>query len=85
MVEAWQTGNIDELVALSTEGIGEHREIYQLYNRLIYQRNRNWLHRIEKMLKEDRDFLLIVGVLHLAGENSIIDLLEKKGYLLEQQ
>ncbi len=84
MVQAWQIGYIDELVALSTEGIDEHPEIYQMYNRLNYQRNRNWLPRIEQMLKEDRDFLIIVGALHLAGEKSVIDLLQKKGYVPEQ-
>jgi uncharacterized protein YbaP (TraB family) len=84
MVEAWQSGDIERLVALSTEGMDEHPEIYQLHNKLNYQRNQTWLPRIEQILKEDKDYLIIVGALHLAGNKSVVDLLEKKGYVLEQ-
>jgi uncharacterized protein YbaP (TraB family) len=84
MVQAWQAGDVGRLEALSTEGIDEHPEMYEVYNRLNHERNRNWLPLIEQMLDEDRDFLVIVGALHLAGENSVIDLLEEKGYVPEQ-
>ena len=47
---------------------------------LLYTRNRNWIPQIEEMLKEDSDSLVVVGAGHLAGKDSVIELLKNKGY-----
>ncbi|MEL6929437.1 MAG: TraB/GumN family protein [Cyanobacteria bacterium J06600_6] len=47
---------------------------------LLYTRNRNWIPQIEDMLQQDRDSLVIVGAGHLAGKNSVIELLKERGY-----
>jgi uncharacterized protein YbaP (TraB family) len=84
MVQAWKKGDVDELVSLSTDGIEEYPEILKMYNRLNYQRNRNWIPQIEQMINDERDFFVVVGTLHLAGEESVIDLLQQNGYVAEQ-
>ena len=47
---------------------------------LLFARNRNWIPQIEQMLNRDRDTLIVVGAGHLAGEESVIQLLKQKGY-----
>jgi uncharacterized protein YbaP (TraB family) len=39
---------------------------------------------IERLLDDKDDYLVVVGALHLVGKDSVIDLLERKGYELEQ-
>ena len=37
------------------------------------------------LLDDDDDYLVVVGALHLVGRNSVIDLLEQRGYDVVQQ
>ena len=46
---------------------------------ILYKRNASWIAAIEKMHTEGNAFVA-VGALHLIGERSVLDLLEKKGY-----
>jgi uncharacterized protein YbaP (TraB family) len=51
---------------------------------LLTDRNQNWIKDIDKMFTDnDREFVL-VGVAHLVGRNSVLDLLKTKGYSVEQ-
>ena len=52
--------------------------------RLIYQRNRNWIAPLESMLEQDEEALVIVGAAHLIGDGSVLDLLEEAGYRIER-
>jgi uncharacterized protein YbaP (TraB family) len=44
----------------------------------------NWLPKIERLLGQEKNYLLVVGVSHLIGADSVIRLLKGKGYSLEQ-
>jgi uncharacterized protein YbaP (TraB family) len=81
MVKAWETGDADRLNLIIKKGFDEHPDIYK---RFFTQRNKNWLPQIQRLLKQDGDVLVIVGAGHLVGEQSLIDLLEKKGYKVQQ-
>ncbi|MCO5258581.1 MAG: TraB/GumN family protein [Crocinitomicaceae bacterium] len=48
---------------------------------LLDKRNRNWIPKIEALIKEKKTFIG-VGAGHLGGENGVLRLLEKKGYRL---
>ncbi len=37
------------------------------------------------LLDDEDDYLVVVGALHLVGRNSVVDLLEQRGYDVEQQ
>ena len=55
---------------------------------LLTDRNKNWLPHIERMFSgngnsSDKEFVL-VGVAHLAGNNSVLALLKAKGYRVEK-
>jgi len=81
MVKAWETGDAERLNLIIKNGFDEHPDIY---NRFFTQRNKNWVPQIQRLLKQDGDVLVIVGAGHLVGEQSLIDLLEKKGYKVQQ-
>jgi len=49
---------------------------------LLLDRNHNWIPRIEKIINLKPTFIG-VGAAHLAGEDGIIQLLRKKGYIVE--
>ena len=43
-------------------------------------RNRQWLPKIEALLKEDRDYLVVVGALHFVGRDGLLALLKQDGH-----
>ena len=55
-----------------------------LYQRLVVDRNRNWLLRIEPLLDRPGTTLVVVGALHLVGAESVVELLKKQGYAVKQ-
>jgi uncharacterized protein YbaP (TraB family) len=46
---------------------------------MLYSRNRSWAEAIRSYLKEENDYFIVVGVKHLVGEKSVMDLLRKSG------
>ena len=49
----------------------------QLYDALLGARNRKWLPKIEALLEEDRDYLVVVGTLHFVGRDGLLALLKQ--------
>jgi uncharacterized protein YbaP (TraB family) len=82
LLTAWRTGDIDTLAATLSE---EYERFPELYGPLTENRNRAWMTRLEELLDDDDDYLVVVGALHLVGRNSVVDLLEQRGYDVEQQ
>jgi len=76
MVHAWQRGDTQWF---SNELKSEFGGDPQLYQSVLVARNRKWLPKIEALLKDDRNYLVIVGTGHLVGRGSVIDLLKKDG------
>jgi len=76
MVHAWQRGDTGWFEhELDTE-FGQDPALHQS---VLAARNRKWLPRIEALLNDDQNTLVIVGTGHLVGPNSVIDLLKKDG------
>jgi uncharacterized protein YbaP (TraB family) len=46
---------------------------------MLASRNRKWIPRIEALLNDDKNYLVIVGTGHLVGRGSVIELLKKDG------
>lgn len=81
LTEAWKEGDTETLDALIRE-TGE--DVPGLVERLVVERNRNWVPRIEGWLTEGEPFLVVVGAGHLVGDDSVVDLLRKRGYRVER-
>ncbi len=76
MVHAWQSGDTDWFVRQLKSEFGRDPH---LYDSLLVARNRKWLPKIEALLREDQNYLVIVGAGHLVGQGSVIELLQKDG------
>ena len=81
----WRAGDGDGLYA----GTGARmREQYPaLYARVNVERNRAWLPRLQALLDEGgpgEDALVVVGALHLLGEDGVVALLRAEGYTVER-
>ncbi|MDP9013895.1 MAG: TraB/GumN family protein [Pseudomonadota bacterium] len=76
MVHAWQRGDTAWFESQLVSELGRDPVLYQS---VLAARNRKWIPKIEALLNEDRNYLVIVGTGHLVGHDSVIDLLKKDG------
>lgn len=82
MFESWRNGNIEKLDSLLKVSF---KEFPQMYNLLVVQRNKDWISKIENLIKQSDNVLIIVGAGHLAGQESVLELLKEKGYKVIQR
>ncbi|MSP37331.1 MAG: TraB/GumN family protein [Deltaproteobacteria bacterium] len=82
MVRAWRKGDVVAAEKLFLESMADYPALRE---KLLDQRNRNWLPQIENFLKLDEDVLVVVGAAHLVGKNGLIELLKGRGYKMEQK
>jgi uncharacterized protein len=76
MVHAWQRGDMQWFGNQLQSEFGRDPRLYQS---VLGARNRKWVPKIEALLNDDKNYLVIVGTGHLAGQGSVIDLLKKDG------
>ena len=79
----WRRGDAEGLHAgLAAQMRARHPALYQAIN---VDRNIAWLPRIEAvMAASDGDALVAVGSLHLLGDDGLVALLRRKGYVVER-
>jgi len=77
ILNAWKKGDEAKIEALN---LNELKNYPKLYQALIVDRNRKWISNIEGYLGGSENTMVIVGVAHLVGNNSVINLLRKRGY-----
>ena len=82
MLDAWRNGNMHAMNELTIMPLKQHDPL--TYQILIKQRNLNWLNHIEHYFTDQQKELVLVGAAHLAGEDSLLALLESKGYVIAQ-
>ena len=81
MHKAWRKGDTAALWAGDTR---LRTRAPWIAARFVDERNTKWIPRIEAELKSGKSTAIIAGALHFAGPNSVIKLLEKRGYQIEQ-
>ena len=82
MVHAWANGDTQWFADQMKSEIGRDP---LLYDSVLVARNRKWVPKIEALLNEDKNYLVIVGTAHLAGQGSVIALLKKDGIAAAQR
>nr|WP_232365178.1 TraB/GumN family protein [Salinimonas marina] len=82
MKDQWRAGDMQ---ALHDTAMGDVAEQYpQVYDDLLVNRNHNWIPKIEAMMKSPEVELVLVGTLHMPGNEGVLALLKQKGYTLTQ-
>src|SRR5262249_32774027 len=81
LVEAWRAG---DSAAVEKIVLADLKAEPVLYQRLLVERNRNWLPKIEALFARPRHALVVVGAAHLVGPDGLLAALRAKGYTVEQ-
>lgn len=78
--------NADDKTLFDKMGAEMRKEYPELYESINPARNKLWLPKLEALLKDNDkdDVLVIVGALHLVGEDGVVKLLTDKGYKIER-
>ncbi len=82
MARQWAAGDVK---ALEKELLVSFEDSRELYDRLLVDRNRNWVPHVEACLQQNAGCFIVVGAAHLVGPDGLPAMLEKKGYKLTQQ
>jgi uncharacterized protein YbaP (TraB family) len=56
----------------------------ELHEVIVVKRNKNWTNKIQELLNDRDDYLIIVGALHLIGEEGVPHLLSQRGHQVIQ-
>jgi uncharacterized protein YbaP (TraB family) len=82
IVQAWKVGDTKRLEGSLLDSFKEYPEVYQ---KIVSERNKNWIPKIEELLERRGNTLLVVGAAHLVGPHGVVELLRNKGYVVEPQ
>ena len=82
MIAAWRTGDAPEVERIVLADIKKESDLYQ---RLLVNRNKNWMPQIEALFTRRGRALVVVGAAHLIGPDGLLAMLKAKGYEVEQQ
>ena len=80
-VRDWRAGNVDATAMRLHDFFEYNPEAKRI---LLDQRNITWAGQIEEMLTQGKTFFVTVGVGHLGGEGSVVEILCKNGWDIER-
>lgn len=81
LIAAWRNGDIATLEANILQDMQAQPVLYE---ELVVARNKNWVKQIELLLEDSDDYLIIVGALHLVGQDGVPELLRQRGHAAKQ-
>ena len=83
MVEAWASGDV---ATLETVGVDEmETESPALYRALLVQRNADWADQIQTLMEGSGTLFIAVGAAHLAGDDSVQEILVDRGLTVPRE
>ncbi len=84
LIQAWTSGDTNSMESIVTRTVTEDKRLTPIYGKLIYERNRSMAAKIEDYLNTKETYFVIVGAGHLVGNQGIIEILKRKGFVVEQ-
>lgn len=84
MHRLWRAG--DDAGLFAATGAQMRDEFPALYDRMNRDRNRAWIPELRALLEEsdEDDALVVVGAMHLLGEDGVVEGLRRAGYTVER-
>ena len=81
--EAWVNGDVEALGSLLLED--QSMTAPELYEAMLSGRNRRWTGELSTLMYEEEGvFFVAVGAAHLAGEDSVVTMLQQNGFTAER-
>jgi uncharacterized protein len=82
--ETWRKG--DDKTLFNKMALDMKKQYPELYQSINPTRNKAWMPKLEALLKDNDkdDIMVIVGALHLIGEDGVVKMLSDKGYKVER-
>ena len=81
LTAAWKTGDAS---AVERVVLADLKSDPLMYQRLLVERNKNWMPKIEALFARKGNALVIVGAAHLVGPDGLLAMLKAKGYTIAQ-
>jgi uncharacterized protein YbaP (TraB family) len=81
IIDAWKTGDTQALDKFMLEAM---RDYPQLHKKLLIDRNKQWVDKLQKLHASGKTVLVVVGAAHLVGKDSVVDLLNARGLKARQ-
>lgn len=81
LIEAWRIGDTAFLEENMLREMQDYPELNQV---IVVNRNKDWAAQIEELMDDEDDYLIIVGALHLIGEEGVPRLLLSRGHKVSQ-
>lgn len=80
--QTWRKGDLSSLERVNI--IPFKRDFPKIYQTMLVDRNNAWIPQIEAMLRTREVEFILVGALHLVGEDGLLEHLSKRGYEVEK-
>jgi uncharacterized protein YbaP (TraB family) len=81
LIAAWRNGDAPDVERLVLADVKSDPAVYK---RMLVDRNRTWMPKIEQLLARNGRALVVVGAAHLVGPDGLLSMLRAKGYAIEQ-
>ncbi len=81
IIRAWRYGDIEALENGLLEDLEKNEELSEA---LVNRRNRRWVAQISELLDDNDDYLVVVGALHLVGDQGVPEMLARAGVKIVQ-
>jgi len=79
--DAWKAGDV---AAIERIALADLKSEPLMYQRLLVERNKNWMPKVEALFARRGRAIVVVGAAHLVGPDGLIAMLKAKGYTVEQ-
>ena len=84
LTRAWASGDSKAIESILKRSISEDERFAFVFEKLVYERNRSMAAKIETFLRTRETYFVVVGAGHFVGDQGIIEILKRKGYVVEQ-
>ena len=81
LADAWKAGDASTVERIVLQDLKSDPLMYQ---RLLVERNRNWLPKVEALFSRRGRAFVVVGAAHLVGGDGLLSMLRSRGYTIEQ-
>src|SRR5919204_819838 len=81
LADAWKAGDTPTVERIVLADLKDDPVMYQ---RLLVERNQNWLPKLEALFSRSGRAFVVVGAAHLVGPDGLLSVLKAKGYAVEQ-